>query len=277
MPRLKAIVDSLDGIPEPLQELYTLKDGRYFLDADGVEDVTGLKNAHESEKAARKAAKEESARLAAQLKAFEGIDPAKYKELTDKLAEIDKNKEAAEKEALEKKGAWDQLHKQLTEKHSTELAAVQAALDKVTKDKDARIASITGLLETHLVDAQATSAIAAAKGVPELLLPAMKPFIRVVEKDGEFQVVVLDKAGQPRIANGKGEPFTIGAFVTELASDPVYARAFEPSGAGGSGARPGAGTGGGGNGAKKTIPRGDQAAFNANLEQIAKGEVTFTD
>ena len=235
MPRLKAIVDSLDGIPEPLQELYVLKGDKYFLDADGVEDVSGLKNALNSEKEERRKAKEA-------LAAFEGIDPVKHKEML-------KAQEDADKAKLEGKGAWETLKTQLIDAHNGEL-----------KKRDDRITGLLGAVEEFLVDAQATAAITSAKGEPVLLLPHVKRQVKVTERDGKFSVQVIGKDGQPRIANGKGDPFTIQDLVTEMQADPTFGRAFEAGGAGGSGA-------------KKVVSRGDQAALNANVEGIADGSV----
>lgn len=52
---LPAETDSLDAIPEAARAFYIeTDDGRYRLDADGVEDVSGLKSALEKERAARR-------------------------------------------------------------------------------------------------------------------------------------------------------------------------------------------------------------------------------
>src|SRR5687767_7236901 len=54
---LKAQLDSLDGLPEAVAKEYKeVKDGdkvRYVLDAEGVEDVSGLKSALSKERKAR--------------------------------------------------------------------------------------------------------------------------------------------------------------------------------------------------------------------------------
>jgi len=52
---LPAETDSLDAIPEAARAFYVeTDDGRYRLDADGVEDVAGLKSALEKERTARR-------------------------------------------------------------------------------------------------------------------------------------------------------------------------------------------------------------------------------
>ena len=55
---LPAIVDSLEDLPEAVRAFYVeTEDGRFRLDAEGVEDVSGLKSALEKEREARKALK----------------------------------------------------------------------------------------------------------------------------------------------------------------------------------------------------------------------------
>ena len=59
---LPATVDRLEDLPEAVREHYVAtEDGRFRLDAEGVEDVAGLKSALEKERAARKALKAELA------------------------------------------------------------------------------------------------------------------------------------------------------------------------------------------------------------------------
>lgn len=41
---LQLVIDDIDKVDEKFRDLYVEKDGKYRLDVDGVEDVTGLKN-----------------------------------------------------------------------------------------------------------------------------------------------------------------------------------------------------------------------------------------
>ena len=122
-----------------------------------------------------------------------------------------------------------------------------------------------------MIDADATAAIAAAKGVPALLLPHVRSAVRVIEEGGDFKVQVVDAAGNPRV-NGKGEFLSIADLVGEMRQSDVFGRAFEPTGTTGSGAasRPASGS--------KTMT---QAQFNAlrpseRAKAMASG-VTVTD
>ena len=90
------------------------------------------------------------------------------------------------------------------------------------------------------MDKAAVAAIAAAKGVPELLPPHVQKHVKV---DENYNVQVVDAKGDPRV-NGKGEPLSISDLIAEMKATEVYGRAFEGSGQSGSGMRPTNGTGG---------------------------------
>lgn len=247
---LKAVVDSLDDVPEGLREFYTEGEGgKYRLDAEGVEDVAGLKSALEKERRDRK--KHERS-----LKKYEGIDPEKWQELQEA-------EEAKEREAAKAAGDFDKREAQILEKHA-----------KALKAKDGEIGAALKAVERHLVDAEATKAIVAAKGSPRLLLQEVKRQVRVVKTDdGEFTVKVVDKDGNERIgaiSDGKANPMTITELVTELKGDDELAAAFAGSGATGSGATETEQKAGGG--AVGTVPAGDDKAFLANLDDIAAGK-----
>ena len=91
-----------------------------------------------------------------------------------------------------------------------------------------------GTLESYLVDAAATEAIAAAKGIPQLLLPHVKSAVKVIEEDGKYQVRVVGPDGSPRM-NAKGEFLGIKDYVSEMRESEVFSRAFEGTGTTGSG------------------------------------------
>ena len=53
MPQLKAVYDSKDAVPEAQRDLYVEHEGKFVLDAEGVQDVGGLKSALDRLKAER--------------------------------------------------------------------------------------------------------------------------------------------------------------------------------------------------------------------------------
>jgi DNA-binding transcriptional MerR regulator len=208
---LKFTVDSLDAIPESLRNEYTqAEDGKFRLNVD-IEDQI---------RAATSTANREAAQYRHQVKAWK--DLGKSPEDIQALLEAQRQ---ADEEKLTKAQEWDKLKAQMSEQQARELEARDAKL----KAKDAAI-------ERYLVDAQATAAIAAAKGVAPLLLPHVKAAVRVIEEDGEFKVRVVDDKGNPRV-NGKGEFLAVADLVGEMRASEVFGRAFEADGTTGGGAQ----------------------------------------
>lgn len=237
---LKMNVDSLDGVDEPFRTLYEPDGDKFRLKVEGVEDTGGLKNALSAER--RRAAD-----LEKQTKAWKNLGKT-----PEEIAEL---VEAAEQKAqteAERKGEWDKLRVQMNDKHALDLKA-----------KDEKISAYQKRLNAELVDARATAAIAAQKGVPDLLLPHVQ---RQVKVDEDFNVIVVDAKGDPRV-NGKGEPLSITDLISEMKENEVYGRAFEGSGHSGSGTRPNNGGGG--------TPPG-QAKSKADLKDRSK-RAAFVD
>ena len=206
-------------------------------------ETEGLQKSQKQLLAEAKAAK-------AALKSYEGIDPDEHKRLKTAAEEAERKKAAAE-------GDFESLKKQLVEKHGTEISA-----------KDAQIAKRQTALEKRLVQAELTAAIVRHKGDPDLLLPHGAKFVRTREIENDFEAFVVDEAGQPRFADGKGTPMTFDDLVTQVLI-PKYPRAFDGTGSSGGGASKSAASGGG----PRVISAGDNAAFLANLPKIASGEV----
>ena len=221
--------DSIDSIAEEHRSLYK-QDGDIFrLDVSGYEDPVGLKSALQKERDAAKTATRQ-----AQAFASLGKTP-------EEIAAIVAAQAQAEHDKMAKGGEWEKLKTQMAEQQEQERAAWQTSI----KAKDAAI-------ERHLIDAQAATAIAAAKGVPELLLPHVKAHVRVVEDGGDYAVRIVDKQGNPRV-DGKGEFLSIADLVAEMRQDAIYGRAFEASGTTGSGAPSGQQGSGPSNGSKGNL------------------------
>jgi len=82
---LKTVLESLDGLDEAVQSLYTQTDAGYVLNVEGVDahpDVANLKSAYERVKADRKAVAEERDALKAKVETLpEDFDPAQWEKL----------------------------------------------------------------------------------------------------------------------------------------------------------------------------------------------------
>ena len=248
---VKQIFDTQDAVPEFLRSAVIEQDGKWVFEAELPHEVAGLKSALEKERKT-KADYEKS------LKSFEGVDPEEARRLKAEA-------EQAAADKLKNKGDWETREKQLKEQLAKDLAAREQQYAAESAKWQEREAALRRAIEQHLIEAQATAAISAAKGVPELLLPHVLRQTKVIEENGEFVVRVLDGQGQPRIADVKGTPFGIVHLVEEMKNNEIFGRAFEASGAGGSGAQngnKGAGSG------QKTMTR---AAFDqmGNSERMA--------
>lgn len=209
--KLRISAEELAGLPEGIRGFYEEKDGAFVLGVDGIEDTSGLKSALDKERKARSDYEKT-------VRQYQGLGKS-----PEEIAELVKAQEESEKNKLEQKGEWEKLKAQLLDSHKKELSARDEAVQKMK-----------GTLESYLVDAAATEAIAAAKGIPQLLLPHVKSAVKVIEEDGKYQVRVVGPDGSPRM-NAKGEFLGIKDFVSEMRESEVFSRAFDGSGTTGSG------------------------------------------
>lgn len=120
---LKLKLDTLDGLDDAIKALYVAKDGKFELSVDGIEDTGGLKTALQKEREAR-------AKLEGSLKAFDGVDPAQYKNLMDQLNGSEEMRLMAEgkyTEVLDRRTAkfQEELTKKLTEEQNKTNLAVE--------------------------------------------------------------------------------------------------------------------------------------------------------
>jgi len=187
------------------------------------------------------------------LKPYEGIDPEAVRKL---VAE----KEKAEADALKAKGDWDSREQALRDAFSKEKAPLEQRVRK---------------LETTLFDAlgkaKAVAAIADAKGRVRSVLPAVLPFLKMVEEDDRFEIRVVDQMGKERIADSKGNPFTVEALVAELRADSDFKDLFLAPAASGAGAPPGGGAGAPQGGVRMVDPR-DTKAMVMYADEIRAGK-----
>lgn len=228
----KAIIDKLEDVEESVRQFYVQKDdGKFHLEIEGLEDNSSALKAAQT---ALKRANDDAAKRRKQLEDWQAIGktPEEILTLINKQAEDQRRRE---EEDAANKGQWEQLRVQMNEKHAGEIKKLQ---DQIAgKDRD--IAALRSRLESHVVQSAAVAAIAGEKGIPELLLPAVRNSIKLVENNttGQFDIQVVDTKGEPRV-NGKGEPLTLAELVGEMRNSEVYGRAFEGTGATGSGAQP---------------------------------------
>ena len=257
---LKATLDTLEGVDGSVASHYTETDGGTFLlnvESSGgyeLENTTNLKTALGKERS-------NAAEAAKRLKVFDGIDPDAAREAITKVEEYANfDPEKKVEEAMKAREA------QLIKQHEKALVGL--------KDENG---TLLGQLETNLITSAATKAIAANQGSVDLLLPHVMRQTRMRRTEsGQFIAEVVDNEGHPRVGDTNGNPMTIPQLVDEMRASDSFARAFDGSGATGSGATNNTAPSGN-KGRSRTVSRFDQDALNTNIEAIAKGEVTIND
>ena len=244
-PMFETVLDTLDGLAPQYASLYSKSDdGKFKLD-DAVNkrivEIGGLSSALDKERKLNKTAKE-------QLEAWQKLNLGATPE--EVLAKVNELTEAATTGA-EGKTNWDKMRADLEKGHTTALAA-----------KDGEVAKMRTTLERHLIDKEAVTAIASAKGVPDLLLPHIQKQVKVFPDGDGYVVRVLDKEGDPR-GDGKGGYMTIPDLVAELKASSTFGRAFEGTGNSGGGKPP--------NSSKSGADAGRGNANLSSIDKIARG------
>lgn len=180
---LQLVVDSLDNVPEPIRGEYAKgEDGKFHLNVDGVEDVTGLKSALQKE---RDNVKELKAKYAA----YEGIDPEKAQEALQKLRDLEEKKliEAGELEKV-----LENRTKMMRQDH-------QAQVEQLTKRAEAAETSAADLrkqLATAVIERGIADAVA------EVGQPRKGALIDIIQRGR--QTWKLDDKGKPVATNEDG-------------------------------------------------------------------------
>ena len=218
---LKAVIDSADAIPQGMADYYTEKDGKFVLAVEPVggyalEDITGLKNALGTERTRAETLERTVAK-------FKDLDPDKARTALAELEELKKLDPTAEADKIAN-AKFEAAKAQLLEKHGDEI-----------NTRDERVNALLGSVDRLVRQSAAVKAIADARGSVDLLLPHVLGHTRVVEKDGDFVVEVVDRAGNVRIGNSKGDPMDLAGLLAEMRASEVFGRAFDGDGQSGSG------------------------------------------
>jgi hypothetical protein len=239
--------EEFGAVDEALKGQYKKQDdGSYQLEIDGL--AGDPKSLQKAVRDARKDADAAKARLKALEEQFSGVDLEEIKKLREE-------QEQREQDALTKAGEWDKLKGQMNEAHA-----------KALQRKDEEAAVLRKALETHLIDAQATSAISTAKGSTLLLLPHVKSHTKVVQENGQYRVQVVDDTGSPRV-DASGNPLSIAQLIEEMKKAPDYQRAFEGSGASGGGGGDGSSNGNGDAAGRPPANQGNLLRSKMNIDQ----------
>lgn len=151
MAALKAVLASkadVDALPEALRSLYKETNGKFVLDAEGVEDVSGLRTALEKERGGRADLDKTLKELKAQ---FEGLDPVKAREALQKIQSLEDKK-------LIDEGKIEELLKTRTERLVADHTAQVNAFNKQIEELKGGNGKLTSQLSELLIDNAVRSA-----------------------------------------------------------------------------------------------------------------------
>lgn len=229
------VVDNLDSVPEKYRGLYgEVTDGENagkFTVTEAargiIDDYTGTTKSLEDLRGKTKSANDEAAQRRVALKGYEQImadlDIPEDSRTADGLKAKIEDLLKSSKSAAEVQSRIETIKREMAAEHSKQLEA-----------KDGEISEMRTSLNKYLIDGEASRALAAAKGSPDLLLPHIKERCKVVKGDnGDYMVHVMD--GDSVRYNGAGDAMTVTDLVTEMKSNPTFARAFDSETAKGSG------------------------------------------
>lgn len=246
--------EAYNNLDATLQAEYRQDNDGYILDVIAVNGLT-LANQTEVQNALnleRRKVKDVTKTLNAYKVNGELMEPAKFKNLMEKVDEIDSwdpDDKLAEHKAQFEAQLQARFDTQLAEavtKHENEIGTLRSDFETVETQ-----------LRNSILDSTANQAINKAEGISSLLLPMIKANtkIEVDEQTGQRRVVVLDANGNVRMStqstNGTPPPMNLEEYVAELRANKEFAGAFRGSGAaggGGVGGSGGAGSGGAGGG-----------------------------
>lgn len=152
----------------------------------------------------------------------------------DELGELLTTGRATKDKKLKDSGEFEKLKDQLVTEHSKE-----------KKKLEDRVSVLTASLFDVLAEQELGRVLASEEiaGDPLLLTPHMRPFIKVQEDDKaasprqRFRATVVDAAGNPRVKDGQGTPFSIKDLAEEFRGKNEFGKAFGAGKGSGSGAQ----------------------------------------
>lgn len=216
---IKAQLETLDGLDEPLQALYTqTEDGTYKLAVEGLEDNSGLKSALQKE---REAAREAQRRLKEMQARYDGIDPEQTKELLSKINQSEEARLIAE-------GKIDEVIKSRTERMKAEYEAklseterqAQQAMERAKK-RDLQV------LENQIRQAAAESGV--HKNAYEDVLLRARNVFSLSDND---EAVALGADGNPVYGKDGSTPLSPKEWLESLRDNAPHLFPAQASGSG---------------------------------------------
>lgn len=225
---LKAVLESLDGLSEELQQFYEKRDdGKYHLLAEGMVSKAKLNEFRENN---TKLLKE----METLKEKYKDVDPEKYQELQEKMQEIEDNK-------LIDAGKIDELVNQRTERMRADFESKSNTMSKALEEAKSEASLLKESLKEALIDARISTAVSRIgklqQGAIDDVIARARRDWKIADLGGQVTIQPVNSEGGIRYGKDGKEPLKPEEWVEELAEQAPYL--FVPSkGAGASGSDP---------------------------------------
>lgn len=209
---LKATLQNLDGLSEEIKALYKQQDDKTWkLDVEGMVDKAKIDEFRNTNLTLVEQQKE----LQKQLEQYKGIDPAKWKELKDKMSSLEEKK-------LLDEGKLDEVFKMRTEALRHEFAAQLDQKDKKIKELEADKGKAYTERDQFIIDAELRRAVdkpdfGFQSGVADLLKPQVLSEFQY--KEGKVARVKPDGSFH---YGRNGDPESLSEFLETIVKERPY-------------------------------------------------------
>lgn len=234
---LKAVIAKLEDVAEGLRGEYKEREGKFYLDLEGLDDHHGVA----ALKSTVEAVRGDKTKLRGQLTTLEA-----------KLAELQTDRDKILEGAIPK----DDVEKLKT-------SYAQQVSDLKTK-LGGRADKLEAALKKNLVSDRALALASELALIPSLLAPVIAGRLQVAEADGEFSLVVLG-------ADGKPSDGGIDALKKEILDNAEYKPILRGTQASGSGGATGNDVNPSSGGAGEDINKLSAAQYAARLKAKSRG------
>lgn len=248
---LPKTIDRLETLPELVREHYAQKDGVWTLTLLSIEDHTGMVTALERERKARRDADVAHTELKQR---FEGIDPAEYTTMRERLAGL-KDKEIYDKDGLEA------LVGRRTQQITVDAQRAAQAKDRELQQLRAQNADLDKRWRDDRIKTVITAAAGRAGLAPYALPDAVSRGLALFTELDEAGVPVAKDGEEIRYGKDGVKPLSADEWIVGLKHEAPH---FWPaSGGGGAPAQHGNGSGTNTDWSKITSPTERLTAFRA--------------
>lgn len=225
--KAKLVAEEFEKLDEGLRAFYkTAADGAYVLDAEGVEDVTGLKRALDEVRADRTKLREEIKNVRSK---YGDVDPDEAKRAISEMQQLHDKK-------LLDEGKVEELIQKRVERMRLEHENQLKARDKRSLEIEEENKKLSSRLSEVLIDTSLTSAATAAKVRPTAIPDVINRGRQVWRLDGN-DPKPMQSDGTVIIGKDGKSPLTMDEWLSSLQQTAPHL--FEPSS--GSGSDPNAG------------------------------------